>query len=323
MDERIFPNVIIAGTNKAGTTSLFRYLSDHPDVCPSSIKEVTFFSGIQGPLTAEGLDEYASYFDHCTTDSKIRLEASPNYLTGGRRVAELIHQCIPDARLIFILREPVSRLLSNFLRRTQRLHTRFRNMTAEDYVQALIDSAQGEDGGLVGEFRSVVYATLLAEYLQVFDKAQIKVMFFDDLATDTPGFVTSVCEFIGIDASHYDDYRFYVENKTRLYRSKKLQKLAFRANMRLEPWLNRLPAVRRGLRDFYNRINEAKTAKDRASQLRPASADRLQELFVEYNAELGALLARTYPDLRCPSWVPAGDTGGSTEYPEPEAVSHG
>ena len=39
----MLPNVIIAGTQKAGTTSLFRYLADHPSVCPSSIKEVDFF----------------------------------------------------------------------------------------------------------------------------------------------------------------------------------------------------------------------------------------------------------------------------------------
>jgi hypothetical protein len=47
----VLANAIIAGTNKAGTTSLFRYLSDHPEVCASNIKEISFFSGLQGELT--------------------------------------------------------------------------------------------------------------------------------------------------------------------------------------------------------------------------------------------------------------------------------
>ena len=58
----MLPNVIIGGTQKAGTTSLFRYLADHPSVCPSSIKEVDFFLKYNDEIDMGAVKEYESFF---------------------------------------------------------------------------------------------------------------------------------------------------------------------------------------------------------------------------------------------------------------------
>ena len=58
----MLPNVIIAGTQKAGTTSLFRYLAGHPAVCHSSTKEVDFFLRHRGEIEDGVIKNYESFF---------------------------------------------------------------------------------------------------------------------------------------------------------------------------------------------------------------------------------------------------------------------
>lgn len=74
--------LIIAGTTKAATTSLFNYLADHPEICASNVKETRFFLDADYPLPAkyrfeDGLDKYELYFVHCSA-SHIRMEATPD-----------------------------------------------------------------------------------------------------------------------------------------------------------------------------------------------------------------------------------------------------
>lgn len=302
----VLPNAIIGGTNKSGTTSLFRYLSDHPEVCASSIKEIVFFSGLQGELTPEALSRYASHFAHCSPGSRIRLEASANYLAGGARVARLIRKCLPEVRLIFILREPVSRLLSDYRRRKERLHEKVRDVGSSDYVNSLLSAAEhpygtNPDDSFIVELRSVTYADLIRQFLAEFGKDRVKILFFDDLARNEREFVKSACGFLGIDPSFYDSYEFHIENKTRSYRSKRLQKVAFSIHIRFERWLNRVPAVRRWLRDVYNTINETQSA---VTPSEPEGSEQLRAYFVDHNRALGDLLRESYPAIRFPEWIP-------------------
>ena len=103
------PNCIIGGTGRAGTTSLFRYLSDHRDVCPASVKETQFFiQYVEDP--EQNLPVYESYFSHCSDEVPIRMEATPHYLQWAEKVAPYMSKIIPDVKLIFILRNPVDRM---------------------------------------------------------------------------------------------------------------------------------------------------------------------------------------------------------------------
>ena len=237
---------------------------------------------------------------------EIRLEASANYLSGGTRVAKLIRECLPDVRLIFILREPVSRLLSNFHRTKERLHEQVRNVSSDDYIKSLLSAAEHPDSSgphntFSWDLKSVTYADLISQYLAEFPSDQIRIMFFDDLVRNELEFVKSACAFLEIDSSFYDSYEFHVENKTRSYRSKSLQKFAFYIHIRFERWLNRIPAVRRWLRDVYNVINEKRNVVTVSA---PDGSEKLRAYFVDHNRALGKLLRETYPSTRLPEWIP-------------------
>src|SRR6478672_9942638 len=83
-------NLLLAGVGKAGTTSLYWYLSQHPGVCRSTTKETRYFlplstvdADMSGQLPA--VSEYAAYFARCRKE-RYRIEATPHYFHGGERL---------------------------------------------------------------------------------------------------------------------------------------------------------------------------------------------------------------------------------------------
>ncbi|RLJ09991.1 MAG: sulfotransferase [Candidatus Aenigmatarchaeota archaeon] len=104
------PNFIICGTQRGGTTSLYYYLKEHPQIFMPSKKEIHFFD----LHYKKGIEWYKRHFREAK-NSKIRAigEASPSYMY-FEEVPERIHEVIPDVKLIFILRNPVDRAYSHY-----------------------------------------------------------------------------------------------------------------------------------------------------------------------------------------------------------------
>lgn len=78
-----YKHAVIAGVNKCGTTSVFRYLADHPEVCGSSIKELRFFLQESYDESKSTIEEYRSHFASIKSGD-VLLEASPSYFRGER-----------------------------------------------------------------------------------------------------------------------------------------------------------------------------------------------------------------------------------------------
>ena len=106
---RALPQFIIAGAQKAGTTSLFDYLSGHPACAPSNTKEVHYFD----QAFHRGDAWYRMHFPVQETNTRMCFESSPYYMFDPR-VPARIAQTLPNAKLIFLLRNPVSRAYSHY-----------------------------------------------------------------------------------------------------------------------------------------------------------------------------------------------------------------
>lgn len=108
----MLPNVIIIGAMKAGTTSLHHYLSLHPEIQMSREKELNFF--ITERNWEKGVEWYASHF---VNNATVRGESSPNYTAHPRflDVPARMHAVVPDAKLIYVLRDPIERMVSHYV----------------------------------------------------------------------------------------------------------------------------------------------------------------------------------------------------------------
>ena len=105
----MLPNVVIAGAPKCGTTSLFAWLADHPDVCGSNVKEARYVLDPGDPLFDEnsnfrdhGLAGYEAYFRQCEAEkAKVVLEATPVYLYQAT-APEALARIEPKPQIVFV-----------------------------------------------------------------------------------------------------------------------------------------------------------------------------------------------------------------------------
>jgi hypothetical protein len=182
---RGLPSFIVIGAMKGGTSSLHHYLRQHPEVCMSRIKETDFF--IEARNYAKGLDWYRSLFaDH----DKVCGEASPNYTKRHqhRGVPARLRQVIPDAKLIYLLRDPIDRVVSHYL------HNRALGREARSLAEAV-----GAKSCRNNYVRTSMYLYQLSPYLRRFGLERILIVTTEDLKDKRAATLKRIFEFIGVD----------------------------------------------------------------------------------------------------------------------------
>jgi hypothetical protein len=294
-------NFVIGGTEKAGTTSVFDYLSAHPQVCGSSRKETDFFRhGYSGDAAADAR-AYAAYFERCDGRARVLMEASPGYLGEAATVAPRMQALVPGVRLLFILRDPVERFQSSYEFHRGRLNLP-QDMSLDDYLQRCLayerDGARAA-GGLDEWYLKVLrfgrYAECIDRFRLQMPAANLKVMFFEALCRSERDFMVELSAFLGIDAGFWSSYAFRPSNVTFSGRNAWLHRLALRANTLAEPLLRRFPAAKRVLVGAYKAVNQEREGYD---AMPAASRARL---VAYYAASVAAL--RRQPGVVLPgSW---------------------
>jgi len=106
---RDLPNFLVIGTQKGGTTSLYRYLSKHPQILGTlSVKELSFFD----EFFLRGIHWYKSNF-RFKRKNKLSFEATTHYLFNPNSAAR-VYETIPDVKIIVLLRDPIYRAFSHY-----------------------------------------------------------------------------------------------------------------------------------------------------------------------------------------------------------------
>ena len=300
------PNLIIAGVGKAGTTSLFWYLSQHPDICASKVKEIRYFTALtEGDGVLPPLQEYAGHFGHCA-GRRYRLEASPQYFHGGRPIVDAVAATLDRPRLILMFRDPIERLWSTFRFMRSRLADLPEGMTFEGYVaecRKVRDAREpfSEANRLYWTIQGGFYGEFLEPWVQGFGK-DLRIVFFEDLAASPQEVTRRTCAWLGLDGSAADGITYSVENRTIQYRSKLMQKAALAANKE-----GRLGGHRR-LKEPLRKLYYAMNRKPERDGMSPAMRRELEDLFAPGNAALAGQLRRLgYHDL--PAWLAGAGEG--------------
>jgi Sulfotransferase domain len=198
------PNFLIIGAMKSGTTALYYYLEQHPQIYMSPVKEPNYFcSGEQENSvgnSATRIGDYQDLFKDVSGEKAIG-EASHCYLYEPEAAAR-IQDYIPDAKLIAVLRNPVDRAYSHFLHMV-----RNGREPLTDFAQALREE---ETGGYqkrnlqdyVGRGR---YYDQLKRYFNTFSRDQIKVYLYEDLSNAPIDILQDAFRFLGVDDSFVPD----------------------------------------------------------------------------------------------------------------------
>jgi hypothetical protein len=305
------PNLVIAGVGKAGTTSLFWYLSQHPDVCPSSVKEPRYFRLPDGDdARLPPIEGYEQLFAHCGSQRYV-MEASPQYFKGGPRTIGLIREVLARPRIILMFRDPVDRMWSEYRFKKARMV-----LPGSTTFDAYVDACERvRDAGEPRNPQNDSYYTLaggpyiehVVPWLDAFGP-DIRIGFFEHMAADPVSFVAATCTWLDIDADVVHSFNYSVENQSVQYRHRALQRLAMRLNS--ERLLRNRRRLKGPLRRLYYSVN-----RDRGSErMSLESRGRLDGIFGPSNARLAEELRRRgYEGL--PPWL----TPVETSSPEPGA----
>jgi sulfotransferase family protein len=214
------PNFLIIGAAKSGTTSLYHYLKQHPQVYMSPNKEPDFFAlegrklNFDGPDGKEAtnrrirrgcatnIEEYRTLFRGVSDETAIG-EASTWYLYSAQAPGRIkVH--IPKAKLIAVLRNPVERAYSAFL------YLRLRDQEPlSEFSQALqaeqIRKSNNWDWWWY--YKDIgFYYVQLKRYFDTFGQDQIRVYLYEDLKAEPLRVVQSVFRFVGVDNKFVPDF---------------------------------------------------------------------------------------------------------------------
>lgn len=301
------PNLLIVGVPKAATGSLFSYLAQHPDVCPSTEKEVGYFD----PLSRQDgelppMADYEAYFRHCG-EQAYAMEATPSYCYGGRRLVAGVKQALGRPRIVMILRDPVDRLWSAYAFQRSLMH-----LPGIESFDAYVAACEGQGRQSLRDHRSIpasgylkglaigFYAQYVGDWLESFSD-DVRIVFFDDLASRPQVLLADLCSWLGIDPSPVGAFDYAIHNPTIQPRSMTTAKTVFAAKRRLGPALARSPRRLRGLlRRAYLRLNRGSLDET----MQPSTRAHLVALYRESNMTIADELTTRGYEL--PPWlVPA------------------
>jgi hypothetical protein len=202
----VLPDLIVIGAMKCGTSALHQYLDAHPAISMAPQKEVNFFNGPDPAPPGDdatwwrtgqwhrGIDWYAEQFD---SSAPLRGEASPAYTSPDNpEVAQRMASVVPAVRLLYLVRDPLQRALSQYA------HHRRDGAEPRDVCEALLDP----DSQYLARSR---YFERLCPFLRVFDPAQVHVVVRERLLTDRSGELARVYAHVGADP----DWRCAVQQR--------------------------------------------------------------------------------------------------------------
>ncbi|WP_420630011.1 sulfotransferase domain-containing protein [Candidatus Leptofilum sp.] len=295
------PNLIIAGVNKAATTSLYAYLATHADICASPIKEVQYFLPLRYGKKLSDIEAYSQHFSECS-EQKYRLEATGGYFYGGYPVAEAIQATLADPKIILVFREPINRLFSfyKFKKSTLELPD---SITFEEYIdqcQALPqEERKRRENNVYWGIEGGFYANYVEAWLNTFHDDNLKILFFEDIKKDTLGTLIELCHWLHLPHENFtNSLVFSTENKTVHYKNRFMQKAALTINWYGEKFWRTHPKIKRALRSTYYKFN----GQAHTEQIAPDTRARLEALFHPHNQKLAHIL-RKKKDLTLPNWL--------------------
>jgi len=231
----IKPNLFIVGAAKCGTTSLYYYLSQHPEVFNCPVKEPNHFitqfqiDSLYGNLKQYkklwssylGLSKYLALYSNAKS-FRITCDASVNYLRYAKEIAGKIKEFNDEAKILIILRNPVDRLFSHY-------HHSVRDGSITETLENLLtfeeEYCKMENNTWYSYKKYGLYYDNVKHYLDTFGQDKALILFNEDLESNPQKVLSNVCDFLMIDASFVPKIDFTKQNAAYLPKNPKISHL--------------------------------------------------------------------------------------------------
>ena len=211
-EENVRPNFLIVGAPKCGTTAMWRYLQQHPNIFLSPRKDMHYFgSDLDFRVrTRFSKDEYEAFF----SDSKeqARGEASVWYLF-SKTAAEEIYEYDPNMKIIIMLRDPIPLMYAHY---TQMRLNALGDEDISTFEEALAAEPARKRGQRIPKHNTLPSALLYTEigrlsvqiqrYLDVFPQEQILFLFQEDMGKNMEAVYRQTLDFLGVDQNHQTSF---------------------------------------------------------------------------------------------------------------------
>lgn len=221
------PNLFIVGAPKCGTTSMWHYLGQHPDIFMVKEKEPQYFNNdLSFEDRPQSLEKYLQMFASASNEKYLG-EASPLYLI-SKNAAQNIYEFAPGAKIIVMLRKPSELIYSIFLQNrvngVEEIDSFEKALSVEgERKKALKGTINGQPVERLFYSSFASYTDQLKRFYAFFDKEQIQVILFEDLQNDTQAVYERVLDFLNLPI--YQNINFEIQNKAKITRNENLQKI--------------------------------------------------------------------------------------------------
>jgi hypothetical protein len=192
----MLPNLVIIGAMKCGTVSLHKYLSCHPEILMAPLKELDFF--VAEKNWQKGLDWYQSHFPQ---PAKVVGERSTAYskFPDFKGIPERMNRLIPEAKLIYCIRNPIDRIISQYV------HWYIRGYENRDFEEAVAENFPNNP-----YLNYSRYFMQIEQFLPYFPISNIFVLRLEKLAKERRETIRQVFAFLDV-APDFDHPDFYQE----------------------------------------------------------------------------------------------------------------
>jgi hypothetical protein len=287
-----FPDFVVCGIQKGGTTSLYRYLGLHPSIFLSEKKELNFFH-LHYDL---GIDWYVNHFSACRS-CEIAGEVSPLYMWHPI-VPSRMASTIPNARLIFCLRDPVERAFSNYWFNISR--------GTQNPTQSFSSAIRCEDG-IKRYVSKGFYSDSIRRFLRFYDRSKMIFVLTENLQRNPKSEMKMCFEFLGLNPSVEVDHDFSLRHNVTVLPRNQLTSRMLGMGARVRRILTdpSLATARRYVPEFLHSFAGTLNAAFDRVCLGNQSRGQVEEDDRQYLREIYALRNQDLPEIvneRLGSW---------------------
>ncbi len=228
----------LGGAPKCGTSSMFYWLSTHPELSPSKIKETFFLMDNTNPLANKKsnihIDGFEVFLNNFSEPNKLLLEGT-THLLYQKQIADFLKRKSPESKFIFVLRNPIDRLFSSFNYTKNNLLRINDGLDLNQFISILRSGNREVLGEYINDEKSLYvlsrdleygcYSNYLKDWIEVFGIENIEIKIFEDLKNNPKEEIFNTCGFLNIDKSHFSNFSFNKENESLSIKHKALFKV--------------------------------------------------------------------------------------------------